>query len=270
MAKKQKAAVLEATPVDAHAVEFDQMPESYKQKTEENWKARIGKIQEVAKRAANYGLQYRYDIGTFVLELLAEKGKSLKDRKYGKYTTADLAAQLNCSPSSISSYQRFASRATPEQLKRFQENGWPWRNVDALMSVNGEQRQLELQKQFESGAIAKTSEFVAAAAEANATAIESGEKVEKRGSRQAKTKSAEGGAEIVATVKAFNAVCGTIESRFAHEMLAALKMYKQTRDIMSDRSLDSTVKGLTEMKKRTKGIRVFFEKLEKELGDTPL
>lgn len=226
---------------------------------DELWKEKTADLRQRRKEMAGGILQYRYDVGLFAVEVIADKAKESNNRLYGSHTVEDLGKDIGESASTIHSCIKFAQRVTPDELAHFKDHEYPWRAVQSLITVDDAKSYASLKKQFEKGQFENSDDLKAAVKEVNDAGREDGTKPDKRRG---------GGQTTASMVKSFNTMLNQATSKVIPGMVRAVAEFKKKGDEMSESAAEAVAAGIKEAKKNIKAARTLLDKTEKAIEES--
>lgn len=124
------------------------------QEAERRWKLATSELLKRHSELMSRTLQYYYDVGKLADEVAASQGQGASGKgrfKYGQRTLAELAAAIDCSPSSVYNCLRFFRMTDKKKLDELQKNGWAFRNALQLTTVEDADVREKFQQDFQGG-----------------------------------------------------------------------------------------------------------------------
>jgi hypothetical protein len=225
---------------------------------DKNWKEKTSQLKQRRKEMAGGILQYRYDVGQFAVEVVADKTKANGKRLYGTHTVEDIGKAINESSSTIHACIKFAKRVDPKELEYFKENEYPWRAVSSLITIDDAKAYKALKQQYENDQFDNSDELKAAVKEANAESKKAGTKTEKRG----------GNSNAASMVKSFNTMLNQATAKVIPGFVKATAEFKKKGDAMSESTAEAVTTGLKQAKKNIKSARALLDKAAKAVEDS--
>lgn len=203
------------------------------------WEKVTADLRARRHKAAGDVIQYRYDVGQFAVELMADRERELGKKLYGDRTVAQLCEALRESSSTVHTCIKFAKRCDKKELEYFKDHEWPWRAVSSIVTIEDAAEYNKLKKDYEKQVFANTDELKKAAKEANERSKKKGTKTDKRG----------GSPTSKSMLNSFNTACSTVATKLLPNVLSVAKKFSKEVQKMEPEVADEMTAKLKESKK---------------------
>jgi len=224
---------------------------------DKRWKDTTEDLRNRRRQAAADIIQYRYDVGTFAIELMEDRAKELGKKLYGDRTVEQLCEALNESSSTVHTCIKFARKCDKKELEYFKKHEWPWRAISSIVTVENAETYKQLKEDFEKGRFSTSDDLKQATKEANEKDKADGTKTDKRG----------GSPTTKSTIKSFNTSCKMLATKVMPNFMDAVKKYSKEVQKMDSEAAEAIAKDLAESKEALETLGKMAVRANEILGE---
>lgn len=222
------------------------------------WNEKTNELRTRRREMAGSILQYRYDVGLFALEIIADKATETQNRLYGTHTVEDICEAIGESSSTIHSCIKFARKISVTELEHFKKKEYPWRAVASLITVDDAKAYVDLKKRFESGQFQNTDELKSEIKSVN----------EGKREKDGKSTTKSGNSAAASMVKSFNTMLNQATSKVIPGLLEAIDTFVKKRDTLKESTAEAVKDGLKEARKNIRSMKTLLERAEKTIENS--
>ena len=224
-----------------------------------HWEQVTSDLRGRRRQAASDIIQYRFDVGTFALELMEDRSQELGKKLYGDRTVEQLCEALNESSSTVHTCIKFARKCDAKELAYFKDHEWPWRAISSIVTVDNANEYKRLKEDFEQKRFKTSDDLKAAVKVVNDASREDGTKGGRKGSLTAKS-----------TIRSFNTSCNMLSTKVLPNFLTAVKTFSKDVQKMDAEAAEAITKDLAESRTAVETLGKMVDRANTILGEIDL